>query len=124
MANPIQVLVGAQPLVSNPNPVQTEPIETTSNIPVISWLEDSSERVIEAPVEYFATASHSALTDSGRSKASSNKPIASTQENTGKIETPKRRITAHIPQQIQFAVFMTLTSVITVLLLKIVEKVL
>ncbi len=120
LRNPIQVMVGAQPLMSHQNPVATEPIETTSNIPVISWLEDSSERVIEVPVEYFATASHSALTNPNRSMSTS----ASTQENTGNIESARRRITAHIPQQIQFAVFMTLTSVITVLLLKIVEKVL
>ena len=119
--NPIKVMVGGMPKAAVTN-LQTEPIESTHNIPVVSWLEDSSEQIVEAPVEYHTMNSHPALTDTIRRRERTiSRP--QTREDTGKVRTALPRVTAKIPQQVQFAVFMTLSSVITVLLLKIVEKV-
>ena len=123
--NPIKVMVGGIPK-SSTTVDPTEPIESTHNIPVVSWLEDSSEQVVEAPVEFHTMNSHPALTDTIRRRKDDTQTAARpvTHENTGKVNAPTNRITSKIPQQVQFAVFMTLSSVITVLVLKIVEKIL
>ena len=122
--NPIKVMVGGIPKSATVDP--TELIESTQNIPVVSWLEDSSVLIVEAAVEFHSMNSHPALTDTIRRRKDQTKTAArpTTIENTGKVNAPTNRITSKIPQQVQFAVFMTLSSVITVLLLKIVEKIL
>jgi|GEM_PF-5278809 len=124
--NPIQVLVGARPMpAATTGPLNREQTDATNKISQLSWLEDSSERVIEAPVEFHVTATHGALNKEKNSKSS--KSVSShskTRSNTGKIERARRIKSSVIPEQMQFVIFMTLSSVITVLLLKIAEKML
>lgn len=126
VVNPIQVLVGARPMpAATTGPLNREQTDSTNNISQLSWLEDSSERVIEAPVEFHVTATHGALSKTQSAKRSRNVTSHSkTQSNTGKVERARLIKSSVIPEQMQFVIFMTLSSVITVLLLKIVEKML
>ena len=125
--DPIQVLVGARPMAATTGPlnkdssVGREETDSTNRLSRVSWLEESSERVIEAPVEYHVTAAHDALKKPASAKKKK-RTHSKTRSNTGKIAVPERKLTSLIPEQMQFVIFMTLSSVITVLLLKIVEK--
>ena len=126
LVNPIQVLVGARPMpAATTGPLNREQTDATNKISQLSWLEDSSERVIEAPVEFHVTATHGALNKEKNTKSSNSVSSHSkTRSNTGKIERARRIKSSVIPEQMQFVIFMTLSSVITVLLLKIAEKML
>ena len=125
--DPIQVLVGARPMAATTGPLNRDPngtreeTDATNRLSRVAWLEESSERVIEAPVEFHVTASHDALKKPAPAKKKK-RTHSKTRSNTGKINTPKEESTSIIPEQMQFVIFMTLSSVITVLLLKIVEK--
>ena len=100
-----------------------EETDATNKLASVSWLEESSERVIEAPVEFHVTSSHGAIKKSSPSPKKKKRTHSKTRSNTGKIDAPKRRSTSIISEQMQFVIFMTLSSVITVLLLKIAERV-
>ena len=132
--NPIQVLVGARPMAATTGPLTrtgshlTEETDATNNLNPVSWLAEPSERVIEAPVEFHVTAAHEAINKTkGRSSKEMGKrkrqAHSMTRSNTGKVEAPANRSRSVIPEQLQFVIFMTLSSVITVLFLKIVERV-
>ena len=133
--NPIQVLVGARPMAATTGPLTrtagraAEETDATNNLDPVSWLSEPSERVIEAPVEFHVTASHEAIQKIKGQKTkgarkSKKQAHSTTRSNTGKLEAPSKRSKSIIPEQLQFVIFMTLSSVITVLLLKIVERVL
>lgn len=138
LANPIQILVGARPMPATTGPLRREDTDATNNLSQLAWLEDSSERIIEAPVQYEVTAGHNALSKvsttasqertTGEHSAThvdarKSRTRSRTKTNTGFVSKVKRSAT-QIPEQMQFVIFMTLSSVITVLLLKIAEKVL
>ena len=125
--NPIQVLVGARPMAATTGPLHrdsnaVEETDATNKLAPVSWLEESSERVIEAPVEFHVTAAHDAVKRSVVAKKRKRRTHSKTQSNTGKLATPANRSSSFLSEQTQFVVFMTLSSVITVLLLKIAEK--
>ena len=127
--NPIQVLVGARPMAATTGPLtrtgshMTEETDATNNLNPVSWLAESSERVIEAPVEFHVTASHEAINKTKSRNSRKRQARSMTRSNTGKVEAPANRSRSIIPEQLQFVIFMTLSSVITVLFLKIVERV-
>ena len=125
--NPIQVLVGARPMAATTGPLyrnssKIEETDATNKLASVSWLEESSERVIEAPVEFHVTASHDAVKRSSAGPKKRKRTHSKTRSNTGKIAAPSQRSNSAISEQTQFVIFMTLSSVITVLLLKIAER--
>ena len=124
--NPIQILVGARPMSATTGPLHKDPsmieeTDATNKLSPVAWLEESSERVIEAPVEFHVTAAHDAIKKSSTAKIKK-RTHSKTRTNTGKIAAPSKRSNSMISEQLQFVIFMTLSSVITVLLLKIAEK--
>ncbi len=128
--NPIQVLVGGRSLAATTGPLKDEGTDSTSKLAQLSWLEDSSERVFEAPVEFHVTATHGAINKEhtrtkthAKQKSRKKKSRSKTVSNTGKVSKPRTVKASPVPEHLQFVIFMTLSSVITVLLLKILQKV-
>lgn len=129
--NPIQVLVGGRSMAATTGPLKEEGTDSTNKLAQLSWLEDSSERVFEAPVELHVTATHGAINKERTAtkthtkvKSKKRKQRSKTASNTGKVSKPRYVKPSPIPEQLQFVIFMTLSSVITVLILKIIQKIL
>ena len=102
--NPIQVLVGARPMAATTGPLHRdstmrEETDATNKLASVSWLEESSERVIEAPVEFHVTAAHDAIKSSATPKKKK-RPFEDA-TNTGKIATPTKRSSSLQLEQMQ-----------------------
>ena len=68
-----------------------EETDATNKLAPVAWLEESSERVREAPVEFHVTAAHDAVKKPTAGSKKKKRTHSKTRSNTGKVSAPSKR---------------------------------